>query len=164
MVTPPLRCHLLIGPPASGKSTLAAVLAQRTGAIVLSTDAIRAELHGDAAVQGPWSKIEALFHQRLKDAVAAGLPVILDGTHSQRPWRLAILQVLKLPAPPRPGLLLDRGKHLLFQQGEVPRGRSDGTDPAMARHQEGYGVERAGAKPWFDGGHQWSGRLKSLIS
>jgi hypothetical protein len=25
--------------------------------------------------------------------------VILDGTHSQRPWRLAILQVLKLPAP-----------------------------------------------------------------
>jgi predicted kinase len=99
MVTPPLRCHLLIGPPASGKSTLAEVLAERTGAIVLSTDAIRAELYGDAAVQGPWSEIETLFHQRLKDAVAAGQPVILDGTHSQRPWRLAILQVLKLPAP-----------------------------------------------------------------
>jgi len=99
MVTPPLRCHLLIGPPASGKSTLAAVLAERTGAIVLSTDAIRAELYGDAAVQGPWSEIETLFHQRLKEAVAAGQPVILDGTHSQRPWRLAILQVLELPAP-----------------------------------------------------------------
>jgi hypothetical protein len=40
-----------------------------------------------------------LLHQRLKDAVAAGQPVILDGTHSQRPWRLAILQVLELPAP-----------------------------------------------------------------
>jgi len=99
MVTPPLRCHLLIGPPASGKSTLAAVLAERTGATVLSADAIRAELYGDAAVQGAWSEIEAVFHQRLKDAVAAGQPVILDGTHCQRPWRLAILQVLKLPAP-----------------------------------------------------------------
>jgi predicted kinase len=99
MVKTPLRCHLLIGPPASGKSTLASVLAELTGAIVLSTDAIRAELYGDAAVQGPWSEIEALFHQRLKDAVAAGQPVILDGTHSQRPWRLAILQALELPAP-----------------------------------------------------------------
>ena len=99
MVMPPLRCHLLIGPPASGKSTLAAVLAELTGAIVLSTDAIRAELFGDAAVQGPWIEIEALFHQRLKDAVASGQPVILDGTHSQRPWRLAILQGLELPAP-----------------------------------------------------------------
>ena len=99
MVKPPLRCHLLIGPAASGKSTLAAVLAERSGATVLSTDAIRAEIYGDAAIQGPWSEIEALFHQRLKVAVAAGQPVILDGTHSQRPWRLAILQVLKLPAP-----------------------------------------------------------------
>jgi predicted kinase len=99
MVKPPLRCHLLIGPSASGKSTLAAVLAELTGAKVLSLDAIRAELFGDATVQGPWSEIEALLHQRLKDAVATGQPVILDGTHSQRPWRLAILQVLKLPAP-----------------------------------------------------------------
>ena len=99
MVKPPLRCHLLIGPSASGKSTLAAVLAELTGATVLSLDAIRAELFGDATVQGPWSEIEALLHQRLKDAVATGQPVILDGTHSQRPWRLAILQVLKLPAP-----------------------------------------------------------------
>jgi len=99
MTTPPLRCHLLIGPPASGKTTLAAVLAQSTGAILLSTDSIRAELYSDEAVQGPWREIEALLHQRLKDAVAAGKPVILDGTHSQRPWRLAILQALELPAP-----------------------------------------------------------------
>jgi predicted kinase len=37
----PLRCHLLIGPPASGKTTLAGVLAQLTGAVVLSTDVVR---------------------------------------------------------------------------------------------------------------------------
>jgi hypothetical protein len=60
----PLRCHLLIGPPASGKTTLAGVLAQLTGAVVLSTDVVRGELFGDEAVQGPWRDIEALLHQR----------------------------------------------------------------------------------------------------
>jgi predicted kinase len=95
----PLRCHLLIGPPASGKTTLAGVLAQLTGAVVLSTDVVRGELFGDVAVQGPWRDIEALLHQRLREAVAAGTPVILDATHARRPWRLAITQALTLPAP-----------------------------------------------------------------
>ncbi|MFO0138263.1 MAG: AAA family ATPase, partial [Cyanobacteriota bacterium] len=95
----PLRCHLLIGPPASGKTTLAGVLAQLTGAGVLSTDVVRQELFGDAAVQGPWRDIEALLHQRLRASVAAGIPVILDATHARRPWRLAITQALSLPAP-----------------------------------------------------------------
>ena len=94
-----LRCHLLIGPPASGKTTLAGVLAELTGAVVLSTDVLRGELFGDAAVQGPWRDIEALLHQRLHEAVAAGTPVIVDATHARRPWRLAITQALSLPAP-----------------------------------------------------------------
>ena len=95
----PLRCHLLIGPPASGKTTLAAVLADLTGALPLSTDAIRREAFGDAAVQGPWRDIEALLHQRIRESVAAGVPVIVDATHARRPWRLAITQALSLPAP-----------------------------------------------------------------
>ena len=95
----PLRCHLLIGPPASGKTTLAGVLATLTGAVVLSTDVVRAELFGDAAVQGPWSDIETLLHQRIREAVAAGTPVIVDATHARRAWRLAITQALVLPAP-----------------------------------------------------------------
>jgi adenylylsulfate kinase-like enzyme len=75
-----LRCHLLIGPPASGKTTLAGVLAELTDAVVLSTDVVRQELFGDAAVQGPWRDIEALLHQRIREAVASGTPVILlDG-------------------------------------------------------------------------------------
>jgi predicted kinase len=94
-----LRCHLLIGPPASGKTTLAGVLAELTGAVVVSTDVLRCELFGDAAVQGPWRDIEALLHQRLREAVAAGTPVIVDATHARRPWRLAITQALSLPAP-----------------------------------------------------------------
>jgi len=101
----PLRCHLLIGQPASGKTTLARVLAPLLSgpgepeAVVLSTDAIRAEVFGDAAVQGPWPDIQQRLHQRIREAVAAGIPVIVDATHARRAWRLAITQALELPAP-----------------------------------------------------------------
>ena len=40
-----------------------------------------------------------LVLQRLKEAVAAGTPVILDATHARRPWRLPYTQLLELPAP-----------------------------------------------------------------
>jgi predicted kinase len=100
-----LRCHLLIGQPASGKTTLAQALAPlltgpgETPALVLSTDVIRAEVFGDAAVQGPWVDIQQRLHQRIQEAVAAGTPVIIDATHARRAWRLAITQALPLPAP-----------------------------------------------------------------
>ena len=102
---PQLRCHLLIGQPASGKTTLAHALAPLikgpTGkpALVLSTDLIRAEVFGDAAVQGPWTDIQQRLHQRIQEAVAAAIPVIVDATHARRPWRLAITQALPLPVP-----------------------------------------------------------------
>ena len=101
----PLRCHVMIGPPASGKTTTALALApllrgpDGQQAVVLSTDGIRAEIFGDAAVQGPWSAIEERLHERLIGAVAAGMPVIVDATHAERAWRLAITQHVALPMP-----------------------------------------------------------------
>jgi predicted kinase len=94
-----------MGPPGSGKTTLAQDLAslivgpKGQPAVVLSTDAIRAELFGDAAVQGPWPEIQQALARRLQEAVAAAIPVIIDGTHARRPWRLLYTQALTLPAP-----------------------------------------------------------------
>ena len=105
MTPAPLRCHLLIGPPGSGKTTLAGQLAPllqgETGepGLVLSTDVIRAELFGDAGVQGPWDEIRNLLLQRLQEAVAAGRPVIIDATHARRSWRLLYTQHLQLSRP-----------------------------------------------------------------
>ncbi|MCT0217847.1 WYL domain-containing protein [Synechococcus sp. CS-1329] len=100
----PLRCHLLIGPPASGKTTLAAVMAERLAARgevveVFSTDRIREELYGDATIQGFWSAIEARLHGRIVACIERGVGVIVDATHARRPWRLAITQRLPLPRP-----------------------------------------------------------------
>lgn len=100
-----LRCHLLIGQPASGKTTLAHALAplltgpDEAPALILSTDAIRAEVFGDAAVQGPWRDIQQPLQQRLIEAVEQGIPVIIDATHARRAWRLALTQSLVLPRP-----------------------------------------------------------------
>lgn len=60
----PLRCHLLIGQPASGKSYLAKELAQHLNADILSTDQIRFWLYGDENVQGDWHEIEQVLFEK----------------------------------------------------------------------------------------------------
>ena len=89
-----LRCHMFIGIPASGKSTLANELAPLINAEILSTDKIREELYKDETIQGNWNEIESLLHERLKKYIRQNKPVILDATFAMRPWRLTITQNL----------------------------------------------------------------------
>ncbi|MEB3332745.1 MAG: AAA family ATPase [Synechococcaceae cyanobacterium] len=94
-----LRCHLLIGPPASGKTTLAALLGPLLDAELFSTDRIREELYGDPMIQGHWSEVEEHLHQAIQCCVSAGRSVLIDATHARRPWRLALSQRLELDRP-----------------------------------------------------------------
>ena len=94
-----LRCHLLIGPPASGKTSISKILAPIVNAKILSTDAIREELWGDEMSQGPWEEIEEVLHARLKDYVSKGQSVIIDATHAKRSWRLAFTQKIRIEQP-----------------------------------------------------------------
>jgi len=94
-----LRCHLLIGPPASGKTSISKILAPILKAEIISTDAIREGLWGDELYQGPWHEIEEVLHARLKKFIEEDKPVLIDATHAYRAWRLAITQSIEFDKP-----------------------------------------------------------------
>uniref|UniRef100_B8HYX7 Uncharacterized protein n=1 Tax=Cyanothece sp. (strain PCC 7425 / ATCC 29141) TaxID=395961 RepID=B8HYX7_CYAP4 len=91
-------CHLLVGPPSSGKTTFARHFQEiLPGAVIINTDRIRAELFGDEEIQGPWPAVEAIVVERIRSAVQAGKPVIYDATNVRRCWRMGLLKKLALP-------------------------------------------------------------------
>jgi predicted kinase len=95
----------MIGAAASGKSTVARILARLISrpdgppAQIISTRDLRIELFGDRGVFGPWAQLEAVMNERIAAALSTGAPVIVDATHARRPWRLVTTQALELPVP-----------------------------------------------------------------
>jgi len=88
--------HFLIGPPSSGKSTLANQLVQLVPtARIVSTDAIRGLLFGDESLQGEWSLVEKTALSQIQEALAVGCPVIYDATNARPEWRQSILKQVK---------------------------------------------------------------------
>ena len=91
-----LLCHILIGCPSSGKSSLARAIAQESPHYrIISTDQIRAELFGDQTVQGNWSQVEAKIYEAIDQALKAGFPIIYDATNAKRAWRMGLLEHLR---------------------------------------------------------------------
>lgn len=88
-------CHILIGCPSSGKSSLATTIQENYPDYqIVSTDKIREQLFGDETIQGNWSEIEPEVFRQIQDHITAGYPVIYDATNAKRPRRMRLLQHL----------------------------------------------------------------------
>lgn len=80
--------YILCGPAACGKSTYAATL----NAIVVSSDAVREELFGDASIQKDNSRVFEIVNQRVEEALALGYDVVYDATNIKSYIRKNIIQ------------------------------------------------------------------------
>jgi predicted kinase len=83
------RIILLVGVPASGKSTLARKLVER-GYQSICADTIRAELYGNEIEQGDPMKVFEIFFERLEKLLLGGLDVVVDNTNLKVPYRKEI--------------------------------------------------------------------------
>lgn len=78
--------HILIGIPGCGKSTFAKGLAEKTGATIVSSDAIREELTGSENAQNVNREVFELVRSRVQRNILDG-DVIVDATNTQpRDW------------------------------------------------------------------------------
>ena len=85
---------MMVGLPASGKSTYAKEIAKENNAIILSSDAIRWELFGDETDQSPNQKVFQELHKRAKEWLCAGRDVVYDATNISSKRRRAFLNEL----------------------------------------------------------------------
>lgn len=83
---------MLIGAPASGKSTAAQKIAVENNAVILSTDRMRADLYGAEHIQGNWPDIENLLYWHIRTAIIKDQNIILDSTHFKKEYRAKIIK------------------------------------------------------------------------
>ncbi|MEH2269894.1 MAG: AAA family ATPase [Nostoc sp.] len=87
---------LLIGLPGSGKSTLAKqLLAECPQIQMISTDAIRGQLFGSQAVQGPWLLIWREIERQFQQAISTKNTAIFDATNAQRRHRREVIALAR---------------------------------------------------------------------
>ena len=82
--------YTMIGLPGSGKSTFAS---DHPECIVVSTDAIRAELFGDESEQKDGKLVFDVAYAGIAKAVEAGQDAIFDVTNLRRKYRKKIFQM-----------------------------------------------------------------------
>ena len=88
-----IECFLLVGLPASGKSTFSKRLAVSKNAVIISTDSIRKILYKDESKQGNWKEIERVLHESIFNSIRKGQSVIIDATHTVKEHRKILINL-----------------------------------------------------------------------
>lgn len=90
------KFYMMVGLPASGKSTYAKLLAEEIDGIVVSSDGIRAEWYGSEEIQGDTAKIFREVEQRCIKSLKEGHSVVMDATNMNAKKRKSFLR--QMPA------------------------------------------------------------------
>lgn len=83
---------VLVGLPASGKSTLAVELSKKENAVILSSDSIREEILNDVNDQSNNTKVFEVMNNRAKKLLNQGKTVIYDATNINRKRRIHLIK------------------------------------------------------------------------
>lgn len=86
---------MLVGLPASGKSTTSKGLAKEYNATIFSSDALREEMFGNVNDQGHNQELFAELHRRIKDCLRSGKSAIYDACNISYKRRMSFLAELK---------------------------------------------------------------------
>ena len=82
------KLYTMCGLPGAGKSTFAE---NHKECIIVSSDAIRKELYGDASIQGDGKRVFSIVDKRVKEALENGFDVIYDATNLKASTRKSII-------------------------------------------------------------------------
>jgi protein phosphatase len=122
MISLPKPCLVvLIGAAGAGKSTLAARLFAPEA--ILSSDALREVISGDAAEQGATKTAFAILHRELERRLAAGRTVIVDATSVTPFARRALLRRAAARGVPAIAIVLDLPPSTVLARNGARRGR-----------------------------------------
>lgn len=86
---------MMIGCPASGKSTIAKEISKSFPFEILSADEIREELTGSVEDQHKNKEVFDLLYKRLKERLKEGKNVILDNTNINKKYRSIVFDCIK---------------------------------------------------------------------
>lgn len=89
-----MKCYIMIGIPASGKSTLAEKIAKVENCPIISMDNIREDWYGTRQKQDENYKVWKEAERFIKEAVASNQSFIFDATNRFMRSRNAILKLL----------------------------------------------------------------------
>lgn len=89
------KLFMMIGIPASGKTSLAEQIAKSEGAEIVSSDNIRKELYGDENIQGDSNEVFKIVENRIINGLKNNKNMIYDATNINYKRRMAFLQKIR---------------------------------------------------------------------